>query len=118
MGRGCRALGAGAREQGVNPAEFESVIATRLRELLADMAAGAGVSPTRRLRLEGYMQAGVELGLMTRQRCVELLCHAFNAQFNESISFDSPILGEPNATPVDIRIPVRFPVAGDADRPN
>ena len=101
----------------MSPAQFESLVATRLRELLADMAAGAGVSPTRRLRLEGYMQAGVELGLMTRQRGVELLCDAFNAQFNESISIESPLLGEPSATPVDIRIPVRFPVAGDADRP-
>lgn len=102
----------------MNPVEFESVVTKRLRELFVDMAAGAGVSPTRRLRLEGYMQAGVELGLMTRQRGVELLCHAFNAQFNESLSIDSPILGEPGAKPVDIRIPVRYPVAGDADRPN
>ncbi len=82
------------------------------------MSAGAGVSPTRRLRLEGYMQAGVECQLISRQRAVELLCQAFCAQFNESLSSDSPILGDPNATPVDIRIPVRFPVAGDADRPH
>lgn|GEM_PF-2510330 len=100
----------------MNSAEFESILTKRLEALFSDMAAGAGVSPSRRLRLEGYLQAGVELGLMSPQRAFRLVCFTFNAQFAENLSEDSPILGDASSHPIDIRIPLRLPVAGDADR--
>lgn len=96
--------------------EFETIVKTRLLQLFADMSAGLGVSPARRLRLEGYLQAGVEMGLLSRSHAVSILCECYAEQFGESLAVDAPILGDPKAELVDIRIPLRYPVAGDADR--
>lgn len=62
------------------------------------------------------MQAGVEMGLLSRFRAVSILCECYAEQFGESLAADSPILGDPDSEPVDIRIPLRYPVAGEADR--
>jgi hypothetical protein len=98
----------------VNANAFGAVVQQRLATLLVDMA-GPGVSPSRRLRLEGYLQAGVEMGLITRQQAIDWIVSAFAAQLGEDIAPDSPILGDPNAEPADIRIPLRYGPAGDAD---
>lgn len=86
--------------------------------LFGDMSAGMGVSPARRLRLEGYLQAGVELGLLTRARAISLLCESYASQFGDVLEADSPLLGDPAAEEIDIRIPLRLPLAAEADRPS
>lgn len=85
---------------------------TELEQIFAAFVGGDDVAPSRRLRLEGAMQAGVLTGLLQEAELLSLLDAQYSAAFGEALDTASiAVRGHPRDKPyelIDIRIPVRM----------
>jgi hypothetical protein len=84
--------------------QFELQLGRRLRAVFAAYAGGQDVAPGERLRLEGYMQAGIELGLASRDELVLLLQQTHLEYMGQELAEPFPPMDENSVIPIPVRM--------------
>jgi hypothetical protein len=66
----------------VNQNDFIQRVEQRLRDIFLEYNNGCDVPPARLFRLEGYIEAGRDVGLISQQQACDLICSAWREVLN------------------------------------
>jgi hypothetical protein len=84
--------------------QFLQQVTRRLGLVFAAYARGGDVSPGERLRLEGYMQAGIELGMASREELILLLKQVHLDHLGQELADPFPPMEEASVIPIPVRM--------------